>query len=127
MSEKGAGTGPLTGLTTFLLLAFIIPGVVYLASVLLLFDREVVSAIVPGTELGADVTVGAVIVLGLVITSIVLPLEMLYESPRSLLGRPQVGLTSIILRAEKKAPIGWYFWRVSWGKRLCTSTSPSAC
>jgi hypothetical protein len=116
MSEKG--TGALTGLTTFLLLAFIIPGVVYLAFILLLFDRnKIIAGFMPGVEFGTDVAVGAVVVLGLVLTSIVFPLEMLLEWVLAGCRTRSPSLTEIIFSAEKNTPITWYFWQL-WGQMI---------
>lgn len=117
-AEKG--TGAITGITNFLFLAFILPGVIYLCFILVLFPFESIQDLFPGLEMGLDVAVGAVIFLGLTITSIIFAIEvlirLLWDLRRS--QKPKFGsYAEVIFNADRQKELGWYFWQL-WGQSI---------
>ena len=117
-AEKG--TGAITGITNFLFLAFILPGVMYLCIILVLFPFDSLKALFPKLEMGIDVAVGAIIFLGLAITSIAFAVEMpvrwFWQRIRG--KAPDFGAFSgIIFRADREKELGWYFWQL-WGQAI---------
>src|SRR5262245_34184524 len=83
MSEAKS-TGAITGITNFLFLAFMLPGIVYLCFILILFPFDTLQELFPGLEMGIDVAVGAVITLGLALTSIVFAVDIVFRELWSL-------------------------------------------
>lgn len=120
MSE-GKGTGAITGVTNFLLLAFVLPGIVYVCFILILFPFESLENMFPGLEMGADVAVGAVITLGLALSSIVFTVDVSIRSlrkKRSTARSPkQADYAEIILNKDREKELGWYFWQL-WGQSI---------
>lgn len=119
MSEE-KGTGAITGITNFLFLAFILPGVIYLCFILVLFPFDSLKVLFPKLEPGIDVAVGATIFLGLVITSIAFAVEMPVRWLFKRLKGQAPNFTSfsqIIFKADRQKELGWYFWQL-WGQSI---------
>src|SRR5436853_94814 len=118
-------SGALTGITTFLVLAFLLPGIIYVAAVAALFDPQDLETFLPAIELRLDVAAGAVVVLGLLITSVVFTLEIVIRFSLGVIGWlfcqkawPTFGsYVDVIFRADRKKELAWYFWQV-WGQRI---------
>src|SRR5690242_6218882 len=125
MSEE-KGTSAITGVTNFLFLAFIFPGIVYVCFILVLFPIEGLKRLIPGLEFGADVAVGAVVTLGLVLTSIIFAIDIVVGG---LLGwkaksrdiattKPkQREYADILFEKDREKDLGWYFWQL-WGQKI---------
>jgi hypothetical protein len=117
------GTSAITGITNFLFLAFIVPGIVYVCFVLVLFPVDSLKKLIPGLGTGADVAVGAVVTLGLVLTSIVFAIDI---SLRGLFSRWRKGsakrpkqndYADILFNEGREKEVGWYFWQL-WGQKI---------
>ena len=126
---EGKGTGAITGITTFLFLAFILPGIVYVFFILILFPFDALKDLFPELEMGTDVAVGAVITLGLALTSIVFAFGIICSAAKSKLPsfirRPAATAhqpkfseyAEIVFKADREKELGWYFWQV-WGQSI---------
>lgn len=117
-AEKG--TGAITGITNFLFLAFILPGVIYLCFVLILFPLDSLKTLFPKLEMGIDIAIGAIIFLGLAITSIAFAIEMPVRWLFKRLWGQAPNFTSfskIIFEADRDKELGWYFWQL-WGQTI---------
>jgi hypothetical protein len=121
MSEE-KGTGAITGITNFLFLAFILPGIVYVCFIVVLFPVHSIESLVPGIEMGADVAIGAVVTVGLTLTSMVFALDIclrpLFEwKSRAAAGPKQREYAKILFSNKRERELGWYFWQL-WGQMI---------
>ena len=127
MSEE-KGTGAITGITNFLFLAFILPGIVYVCFILMLFPFDTLERMFPGLEMGTDVAVGAVITLGLALTSIVFAVDIAFrelwsripsqrKKAAGALMPKQREYADIIFNKDRGTELGWYFWQL-WGQSI---------
>jgi hypothetical protein len=124
MSEGGKSGGTVAGLTTFFLLAFILPGFVYVCFVVLLFDLRTLLTFLPqGTTFGADIAIGMTVFFGLTITSIAFSIEIVIRWLLSLLDRKssrraqRASLSQLIFSIDRQKELGWYFWQL-WGQTI---------
>jgi hypothetical protein len=124
MSEETKSTGAITGITNFLFLAFILPGIVYLCFILVLFPFDTLEDLFPELEMSIDVAIGAVITLGLALTSIVFAVDIAFRKLFSMVSRPnkgsapkQMAYAEIIFEKDRAKELGWYFWQL-WGQSI---------
>jgi hypothetical protein len=126
MNEE-KGTGAITGITNFLFLAFILPGIVYVFFILVLFPFAAIRSLFPGIEMGTEIAIGAVITLGLALTSVVFAFAIAVHKLGSFISWPgkaaMPGGTKLpdyaerIFDADRNKELGWYFWQV-WGQSI---------
>lgn len=128
MSEE-KGTGAITGITNFLFLAFILPGVIYLCFFFLFFSYSDVQNSFPGladSEFDLQIALGGIVFLGLILSSFAFVLEMCFRwllTRRWLskkLKREEPAFASfseVIFNADREKELGWYFWQL-WGQAI---------
>jgi hypothetical protein len=120
MGKEEKGTGAITGITNFLFLAFILPGVIFLCFILLLFPFTSIKALLPELEMGLNVAIGAIVFLGLVVTSVIFALEIFVRWLCTLVSTPSPTFKSyseVIFEADRDKELGWYFWQL-WGQKI---------
>lgn len=121
MSEE-KGTDAITGITNFLFLAFILPGVIYVCFVVLLFGVSELQKLLPGISMDWDVGIAAVIFLGLTITSVAFVIEIVFLKIISYKKKKARAVhfkdySINIFRADRNKELGWYFWQL-WGQSI---------
>ncbi len=124
MSEE-KGTGAITGITNFLFLAFIVPGIVYACFIPILFPIEELKKLLPGVDAGAEVAVGAVVTLGLTLTSIIFALDIcirelwdwIRDAKKPAIRPRQKEYAKILFNNRREKELGWYFFQL-WGQKI---------
>lgn len=118
------GTGPFTGINTFLILAAVAPGFIYYCVCLILFWNPVCNNFVlPYLEVSVESAIGYTLFLGLTLTAICFSIEIyIYRPLTSLFKKGDEKydyncLSVLICKNLSGGKINWYFFQV-WGQSI---------